>query len=595
MTSSSRDDDTAALGASPPPRPSFESSTSASNTNNNAATYASGAPVTVAAFSPVTLSANTPSRSARRSTVLVHQKSPLLLATPPQITRALAYSHPFILPLNTFVGLVTWSSGDPWQSFLLLCAFWAIVLYGDVVVRWAGPVVVGIGLIVGMYGRRYSPLSSSGWNEPARDPKTASSGGASAAPGSTTTSTNQAKSTISAGTGTGAPASASSKAPAAGGNEKTKNQKQQQQQQQKHHHQRGLSEVTNTKHQKTLDEIVETLKELTGRCNVLMEPLLEMTDFLSTQRTATSATTRPALTAMFVRLLIVTPFWIALTMPPWRVVTTRRVMLVAGTLVLTWHARVMRVTRALLWRSATIRSLASAITGLEFPQPIKGGLGSVKGGAKRPESELTKGLRKSSLQVYSGRQRGKATAGVKFTFIIYENQRRWIGLGWTSSLFTYERGAWTDEHNNPVPPKDEFELPEVEDGSSMEWRWVEGSRWRVDGVIDEDNTTLDYDGEKGRNGWVYYDNKVRLPSPSRSSRANHENSGRTGAEVKTAGLGGHGAESGIAMPSSWRGTLRMTRTSLTNSMAPFPYLPRHIARQMRRWWRSCDRSPPSRW
>ncbi|UZP37210.1 hypothetical protein NXS19_005026 [Fusarium pseudograminearum] len=146
---SSRDD--ASHGASPP---SYEPQSS--NT---------GAPPTFASFSPVTLSANTPSRSSRRSTILVHQKSPLLLATPPQITRALAYSHPFLLPLNTLAGLLTWSTGDPWQSFLLLSFFWAVVLYGDVVITWAGPVLVGVALIAGMYGRRYSPLSSSGWTE----------------------------------------------------------------------------------------------------------------------------------------------------------------------------------------------------------------------------------------------------------------------------------------------------------------------------------------------------------------------------------------------------------------------------------------------
>ena len=448
-------------------------------------------PPTFAAFSPVTLSATTPSRSSRRSTILVHQKSPLLLATPPQVTRALAYSHPFILPLNTFVGLLTWSTGDPWQSFLLLCAFWAVVLYGDTVVRWSGPVVVGVGLIAGMYGRRYSPLSSSGWNEPARDSKDAAA-----------TSMNG-----------GANGAAHSRAGKAGAQDQKK-------------HIRGNSEVTNTKHQKTLDEIVETLKELTGRCNVLMEPLLEMTDFLSTQRTPTSATVKPALTAMFMRLLIVTPFWVILAMPPWRVVTTRRVILVAGSLILTWHARVMRVSRTILWRSAAVRALASAITGLHFDRPVRAQATATNttnnkdllspdgkhGRVQRiqAESELTKGLRKSSF--HHNNRAGKSS-GVKFTFIIYENQRRWVGLGWTNNVFAYERPAWSDEHNNAVPSKDEFELPAVEDGSGMQWRWASGSRWRVDGVHDE-QATVDYDGQEGKNGWVYYDTKVSIPPPT---------------------------------------------------------------------------------
>src|ERR1700733_3250322 len=119
-------------------------------------------PPTVAAFSPVTLSHAT-SANKQRSTILVHQKSPLLIATPPQITRALAYSHPFLLPLNKLAGLLTWTSGDPWESFLLLAGFWGVVLYGDALMRWAGPIVVVMGLILGRSPRRYSPLSSTGW------------------------------------------------------------------------------------------------------------------------------------------------------------------------------------------------------------------------------------------------------------------------------------------------------------------------------------------------------------------------------------------------------------------------------------------------
>ncbi len=237
------------------------------------------------------------------------------------------------------------------------------------------------------------------------------------------------------------------------------------------------------------------------------------------------------------RILLCTPFWIALTLPPWRIVTTRRVALIVGTVGLTWHARVMRVGRTLLWRSASVRRLAALVTGLEFEGPMKptpqlfpapSSLSTTSFGSKASstatnstsripapqESELTKAIR---------RARGGHDAGVRFTFIIYENQRRWVGLGWTTSLFAYERAAWTDEHNNAVPPRDQFELPEAEDGSRMRWRWVEGSRWRVDGVPDEavkvektsENGKVEeewkYDGEGGRMGWVYYDNKVGFP------------------------------------------------------------------------------------
>ncbi|KAK1754243.1 integral peroxisomal membrane peroxin-domain-containing protein [Echria macrotheca] len=493
--------------------PSQTSSNLYSNDGSAPSLLSGAAPVpTYASFSPATLSSTAPSATSaakRRSTILVHQKSPLLLATPPQITRALAYSHPFLLPLNRLVGLLTWTTGDPWESFLLVAVFWGSVLYGDTLVRLAGPVVLVLILIGGMYGRRFSPLSSSGWSEPGLGTADGTAVSTEARSGTMGKKTGKTKNlTVDGLPDKNGKATGGAGAGAGGGHRRN---------------QSSVSEITNTRHQKTLDEIVETLKEFTARCNILLEPLLELTDFLSTQRTPTSATTRPALTTLFVRILLCTPFWFALTLPPLRIITTRRVILFFGTLILTWHSRVMRVARIILWRSASLRRALALITGLQFEEPVKASATpaslstessatsaagaskvSTTGSLRSRESELTKALR---------RARGGHDAGVRFTFIIYENQRRWVGLGWTTSLFAYERPAWTDEHNNSVPPRDQFELPEVEDGSNMRWRWVEGSRWRVDGVPDEavapaeKDKEWDYDGPGGKMGWVYYDNK----------------------------------------------------------------------------------------
>jgi hypothetical protein len=419
----------------------------------------------------------------------------------------LAYSHPFLLPLNRLVGLLTWTTEDPWESFLLLVGFWAAVLYGDIAVRVAGPLVLVLCLIGGMYGRRFSPLSSSGLSEPGDGTAPpAEAKGAKAARRTKNLSVDGLPEKNSK-TGNGS-------AGAAGTSGHTRNQG-------------SISEVTNTRHQKTLDEIVETLREFTARCNILLEPLLELTDFLSTQRTPTSATTRPALTTLFVRILLCIPFWFLLTLPPLRIITTRRVILILGTILLSWHARVIRVTRVILWRSATIRRVLALVTGLQFeglakpPSPPNAATKSAASStastskAKPPSPTNIKTSRESELTKALRRARGGRGTGVRFTFIIYENQRRWVGLGWTSSLFGYERPAWTDEHNNAVPPRGEFELPEVEDGSAMRWQWAEGSRWRVDGVPDDavmpggdKEGEWDYDGAGGKNGWVYYDNKV---------------------------------------------------------------------------------------
>jgi len=76
------------------------------------------------------------------------------------------------------------------------------------------------------------------------------------------------------------------------------------------------------------------------------------------------------------------------------------------------------------------------------------------------------------------------------------------------SLFPYERAAWTDEHLNPAPSKDVFELPDVENGLAR-WRWVEGSKWLVEGAGElDEGGSKPKSGAGGGQGWIYYDNKV---------------------------------------------------------------------------------------
>ncbi|KAG9199512.1 peroxisome- protein [Epicoccum nigrum] len=409
---------------------------SPSKPNHDASPQPSGDPnpPTYAAFSPSNLGQVTP-QTKLRSAILVHQKSPLLAATPPQITRVLAYSHPFLLPLNKLAGLLTWTTADPWESFILVASFWAVVLYGDAVTRYAGPIIVVTSLILGMYARRYSPLSSTGW--------------------------------------TG-----------------EKGQK---------GHKRAESD-SSIKHHKSLEEIVDDLKLFTSRCNILLDPFLRLTDFLSTQRTATSATTRPALTVLFIRILFVLPLWIGLTLPPLYILTTKRVVLAVGTVVLSWHSRPARVTRTLLWRSRTVRRISVFVTGLDFGDaPIKG--------AHPPPLPPRKKSTQEVAALLAAKRRPEST-GIRFTFSIYENQRRWLGIGWTSSMLAYERASWTDEHMNPVPDKEHFELPEV-DGGASRWRWVQGSQWKIEVGEADNNNKASKSANKEEMGWIYYDNKWR--------------------------------------------------------------------------------------
>lgn len=386
---------------------------------------------TYAAFSPQPISRSSLA-SKRRATIIVHRKSPLLVATPPPVTRALAYSHPFLLPLTRLLGLVTWTSGNPWESFLLLAFYWSLVLHGDAVILYAGPLMVVGLLTLGLYSRRYSPLSSTG----------------------VTGEKHQRKASAN--------------------------------------HEEKVDSSTQLK---SLDEIVDNLREFTSKCHILLDPLLEMTDFLSTQQTPTSATTKPAMLTLLIRVSVVTPFWMGLTLSPFHLINTQKVILLVGTIILTWHSSPARITRVILWRSLTLRRICSIITGLEFP--------TLDEEDKRPVARHP-----TNATINIAQRRYPTSPGVRFTFILYENQRRWLGIGWTNALFSYERAPWSDEHLNPAPSIDEFELPDVS-GENSKWRWVPDSEWKVDAsTTKKKNGKPTHDADGDDEGWVYYDNKV---------------------------------------------------------------------------------------
>ncbi|KAI5291560.1 peroxisome- protein [Ascosphaera aggregata] len=392
----------------------------------------SGIPGTIAAFSPANI-AGSSLASRQRSTVIVHRKSPLLVATPPPVTRALAYAHPYLLPILKLLGLLTWTGNNAWESYLLVASFWGIVLHGDVLILWAGPLMVICGLIIAL-----NSTSKGNWRLQAL--------------------TDQDKI------------------------KKKKNKKE-----------------MDSVHHKSLDEIVDTLRDFTTKCNIFFEPLLEMMDFIVAQQEATVSTVRPATTVLLTRILYLTPLWILLSLPPLYIITARRVVLVVGTIILTWHSRPARILRIMLWRSLAIRQFCSLVTGLNLISDSASAelVPSYTSNPAEPSFSFAK--RRTSI-----------SPGVRFTFILYENQRKWIGLGWTTTLFSNERTPWTDEHLNPAPSTENFELPDVKNDNAR-WRWVPGSEWTVEvempkklrGGKSKESPECRTDAE----GWIYYDNK----------------------------------------------------------------------------------------
>lgn len=394
-----------------------------------------------APFSPATLSNPTCTiQENKKRTIIINRKTPLLGATPLEITRALSYSHIFLLALNQVAGLVTWTSGEPWESFLLVASFWGITLYGEVILKYFGPFLAVLAFIAGTHFRRCSYSLVDG------KAKTQSSG--------------------------------------------------------------SHSETSFKNNQKSLDEVVETLRVFTHRCHIILAPLIDLIEAIASSKTSNNVLIKALLTSTFPRFLLINFIWIILSIKPFQLITPKRIVLVTGTLFLTWHSQPFCVTRAVLWRSSQIRRICSYITGLEltskcsdesinFSEPSQ----KIKG-EKSLHSYYTPSTHSSQIQSYPNKPE------VRFTFVLYENQRNWVGLGWTNYLFDSERSAWTDEHLNPAPSKENFEFPNTED-SNVIWKWVEGSKWLVEGARETDEGGIKAsDGADGGMGWIYYDNKV---------------------------------------------------------------------------------------
>lgn len=233
----------------------------------------------------------------------------------------------------------------------------------------------------------------------------------------------------------------------------------------------------------SLDAIVHTLNNVTIRLNMFLLPLSSL-----------SLTPHEISRFMFTTLFM-SPIYIIIAM---FVLSPKVILLFSGVLVFTYHSAWARVTRAVLWRSRTVKLITFYMTGLDFS------------GIKKKSLSEAQILRMNKLGVQS--KEGKP---VQFTYVLYENQRRWLGIGWTSNLLAYERTPWTDEFLNESYPPESFKLPDA-DGTGMEWRWVDKT-WKLDLTNDgalvisgsKSKTTAD---PSVNDGYVYYDNTWKSPS-----------------------------------------------------------------------------------
>lgn len=239
----------------------------------------------------------------------------------------------------------------------------------------------------------------------------------------------------------------------------------------------------------TLDDVVQALTTTCIKADLLLSPI-----------------TLLALTAYDIKRLLfttvfLTPLYLVAT---FLLVLPRLLLLATGLYLLLYHLTYLRVTRKLVWRVRLARVLCFYLTGLDFS-----GRNSLLFAA-------------AFAKVRAGAAPADWLKPVRFTYVIYENQRRWLGIGWTLNLLTYERAPWTDEFLNELAALDSFELPNAEGYSQQlphqgRWRWVDKA-WRLD--LTNDGAIALAAGKRSKTtanptsdeGYLYTDNVWKKPS-----------------------------------------------------------------------------------
>ncbi|CCE78229.1 Piso0_000846 [Millerozyma farinosa CBS 7064] len=256
----------------------------------------------------------------------------------------------------------------------------------------------------------------------------------------------------------------------------------------------------------TLDDVVQALTTTSIKADMLLNPITTLS--LSAYEIKRLLFTTVFLTPVY---LIITFF----------LISPRSLLLFIGLHVLTYHSSYSRVTRKMLWKIKVVRILCFYLTGLDFSKAKNHSLFAAAFAKVQKNAGHSFNLASETTN-----------KPVRFTYVIYENQRRWLGIGWTSNLLSYERAPWTDEFLNESSSIDTFQLPNSENmdysfggseqssalsSSGASWRWVDKT-WRLDltndGAITLPNnkrskTTADPSPDEG---YIYYDNTWKKPS-----------------------------------------------------------------------------------
>lgn len=240
----------------------------------------------------------------------------------------------------------------------------------------------------------------------------------------------------------------------------------------------------------TLENIVIIMDRISLKSDILLTPFTNL-NMKNIQRILLTA-------------LVLSPIHILIS---WLILPPQKLLLLGGLFVLTYHSPWSKVTRRLFWKFRFVRLAIFYITGIDLGGINKGKDKGIFAAVQKQVSKLASAENENKHGVSDDKP-------IRFTYVLYENQRRWLGIGWKASLLSYERTPWTDEFLNEAPAPENFQLPDENFG--MQWRWVDKT-WRLDltndAAINLSETQAKTTANPGtEEGFLYYDNQWKKPS-----------------------------------------------------------------------------------
>jgi len=200
----------------------------------------------------------------------------------------------------------------------------------------------------------------------------------------------------------------------------------------------------------TLEEIVDTLDNFATRIDILLEPFRSV---------------RISFKKLLNFLFLVTPVHIFILR---YLIHPKTYLLLLSIIITTFHSLWFQATMKILWRSQFIRNIFSFFVGANSAHFY------------------------NNYKILNETKISKEKNGKIIQFQIIENQRRWIGIGWSDKLLPYERANFTNEALQETSSPNAFKFP----FNSKQWQWLE-EHWNID---------LKFCDNKNKDGWVFYDN-----------------------------------------------------------------------------------------